>query len=110
MKTKNTNCNDEQKLNLIINTTCQLHEIDKEQLLSNANEKTTDLRKQCFYLIKTNTMLSINEISSLLNVSRKKVNIGIETIKAHKNIYTNTMSSLLNIVSTANEKHLIRLN
>ncbi len=95
---------DKQKGNVILEISCRVNGINKDQLLSCKDEASRDLRRQCFYLLQKNTNLSLNNIASMFGMSRNSIKYGIETIQVHSKLYVDTLRSLRTIVNTANEK------
>lgn len=100
MKTTTVN---ELKSLMLIETACNLNNVDRETLLRSKKKEVKDLRNQCIYLVSRNTQLTFNEIAKMFKVSERTIEKVVKTIGLHKMIYRNTLRSLIRIVTNSNE-------
>jgi len=92
---------DQEKVDIIINSTCSYFSIDKS-LMEMPGKTYTKVRRICYMLISKNTDLSHTEITSLFNKSRSNITRGIELMAIHSSIYAPISHQVKDIVGICN--------
>jgi len=93
---------DQEKVTIIIQTTCGYFSIDKS-LIQMPGKLYTNIRRICFYLIAKNTELSHGQIAEQFNQDRSQATRGLDLITAHRNIYTPTLHQMRDIAEICNK-------
>ena len=96
---------DREKMEAIINAVCLYYNIEEEALkFAGASKKMdiTAIRRECFYLILTNTTLKDKTIAYRLDINRSSVSLAKGIIDTHKEIYQQTRNNLKAIAAIAN--------
>lgn len=93
---------DQEKINVIISSTCHYFGIDKS-LMEMPGKTCTKIRRICYMLISQNTDLNQTEITSLFSKSRSNVARGIELMTIHASIYAPISHEVRDIVEICNK-------
>lgn len=94
---------DKEKMEAIIWATCLYYQISEEELkYADKSMEATAVRRQCFFLILTNTSVKDKFIANRLATNRSSVALARGIIETHRTIYQQTRNSLKGIVVLAN--------
>lgn len=93
---------DQEKIDIIINSTCRYFGIDRA-IITMPGKQCTKVRRICFFLISKNIEISHQHIAQLFNQDQAQATRGIDLIAAHRNIYASLSHEIGDIIQICNK-------